>query len=137
MYKVLFDHEESLFVEELNPSSALLMVPRLSFSRSPLTLPPWMLSQIMHLDPPSELDSEAVVRSRMYVYILLLLLVFSLNTNTHIPTSEECLAMPLYPYQSPTPKLCCTWFCLGQFTYRYFELKAGLVLLLSFYKGAC
>lgn len=106
-------------------------------ARSPPTLPPWMLSQIVHWDPPSELDWEAIVRSRSYVCILLLLLVFSLNRNTCIPTSEECLAVPLYLYESQTLKLRCTWFCLRQFMYLYFDLKAGLVLLIFFYKGTC
>lgn len=40
-------------------------------------------------------------------------------------------------HESQTPKLHCTWFCLRQFIYLYFDLKAGLVLLISFYKGAC
>lgn len=124
-------------VEGLSPTAPCSRCQGCPSARSPLTLPPWMSPQVTHRHPAAQLHSGAIVRSRTCSSILLLLLGFSLNTNTRIPTSEECPAVPLYPYESQAPKLRCAWVCLGQFMYLCFSLKAGLVLFISFCKGAC
>jgi len=92
-------------VEGLDLSSPWLTVPRLSFSPLP--------SDTSFLDFFSDYALRSSVRAGLgndseIQDACLLLLVFSLNTNICIPTSEEQPAMPLYPYESQMPKLCCT-----------------------------